>query len=54
MEIYATIITLAFVGFFLTTLTQSNKIQRFKEIDVERINIVDAQGNRHLVSRTQR
>ncbi len=49
MEIYAAIMTLAFVGFFLTTLTQSHKIEKFQEIDVERINIVGGQGRKHLV-----
>ncbi len=49
MKIYLAVMTLAFVGFSLTTLTQSYKVRRFTEIDVERINIVDGQGNRHLV-----
>jgi len=49
MKIYAAVMTLAFVGLFLFTLIKSNKIRKFQEIDVERINIVDGQGKRHLV-----
>src|SRR5207302_10226300 len=49
LKIYAAAMTVAFAVLCLTALTPSARKQKFKEIDAERINIVDAHGRRQLV-----
>ena len=49
LKIYAAVMTVAFAVLCLTALAPSAHKQKFKEIDAERINILDAQGNRQLV-----
>lgn len=49
LELYAVAMTLAFAAICLTALTSSPTNQKFGEIDVKRINIVDDQGKRQLV-----
>jgi hypothetical protein len=49
LKIYSAAMTVAFAALCLTAFTGSAQKQAFKEIDAERINIVDAHGARHLV-----
>ncbi|MBT2622625.1 hypothetical protein [Chryseobacterium sp. ISL-6] len=44
LKIYAASLTIAFVLLFLLAFKSSNEHQRFEEIDVERINIVEKDG----------
>jgi hypothetical protein len=49
LKIYAAAMTIAFAVLCLTGFTPSAQKQKFEEIDAERINIVDAHGNRQVV-----
>jgi len=49
LKVYSAAMTVAFVALCLTAFTRSAQKQKFKEIDAERINIVDAHGGRQLV-----
>jgi hypothetical protein len=48
-RIYAAMITLFCAAFFLSAFAVHNKKQRFEEIDVERINIVEKDGRLRMV-----
>src|SRR2546423_2211925 len=49
LKIYAVVATLVCVIFFLTGFVTQNKKQKFEEIDVERINIVEKNGKLDMV-----
>ncbi|MDQ4120744.1 MAG: hypothetical protein M3209_04785 [Acidobacteriota bacterium] len=49
LKIYAVIATLACAVFLLTAFAAQNKNQKFQEIDVERINIVEKDGKLRMV-----
>lgn len=49
LKIYAASLTIAFVLLFLLAFKSSNEHQRFEEIDVERINIVEKDGTLKMV-----
>jgi hypothetical protein len=49
LKFYAAAMTVAFAVLCLTALTPSAQKQKFQELDVERINIVDTHGTRQLV-----
>jgi hypothetical protein len=49
LKIYAVIATLASAVFFLTAFTIQNQKQKFAEIDVERINVVEKDGKLKMV-----
>jgi hypothetical protein len=49
LKIYALVATLVCAVFFLTAFTLQNKKQKFEEIDVERINIVEKDGKLRMV-----
>src|SRR6476469_7727662 len=49
LKIYSAAMTVTFAALCLTAFTRSAQKQTFKEIDAERINIVDSRGARHLV-----
>lgn len=49
LKIYAASLTVAFVLLFLLAFKSSNDHQRFEEIDVERINIVEKDGTLKMV-----
>ncbi len=49
LRIYAVMTMLAFAVLVLAAFAQSSQKHKFGEIDVERINVVDEQGRRHLV-----
>jgi hypothetical protein len=53
LKIYAAALTVAVAVLCLTAFTPSAQKQKFGEIDVERINIVDEQGKRQLVISNQ-
>jgi hypothetical protein len=53
LKIYAAALTVAFAVLCLAAFTPSAQKQKFGEIDVERINIVDEQGKRQLVISNQ-
>jgi hypothetical protein len=53
LKLYAAAMTLAFGALCLTALSSSPAKQKFGEIDAQRINIVDDQGNRQLVISNQ-
>jgi hypothetical protein len=53
LKIYAALTTLACAVLFLTAFTVQNKKQRFEEIDVERINIVEKDGKLRMVISNQ-
>ena len=49
LKVYAAAMTVALAVLCLSAFTPSAQKQKFKEIDAERINIVDAHGRRQLV-----
>jgi hypothetical protein len=49
LKVYAAAMTVALAVLCLSAFTPSTQKQKFKEIDAERINIVDARGRRQLV-----
>jgi hypothetical protein len=49
LKVYAAAMTVALAVLCLSAFTPSAQKQKFKEIDAERINIVDAHGSRQLV-----
>lgn len=49
LKIYATVATLVCVVFLLSAFALQNKKQKFEEIDVERINIVEKDGKLRMV-----
>jgi hypothetical protein len=49
LKIYAVVATLAGAVFFLSAFAAQNKNQKFTEIDVERINIVEKDGKLRMV-----
>jgi len=49
LKIYAVISTIVFAGFLSLAFKQNAKPQRFEEIDVERINIIEKNGTLRLV-----
>ncbi len=53
LKIYAVIATLVCAVFFLSAFTLQNKNQKFAEIDVERINIVEKDGKLRMVISNQ-
>jgi len=53
LKIYAVVVTLAYAVFFLTAFAIQSKKQRFEEIDVERINIVEKDGKLRMVISNQ-
>ncbi len=53
LKIYAVVITLACAVFFLTAFAIQSKKQKFEEIDVERINIVEKDGKLRMVISNQ-
>src|SRR6185295_12244202 len=55
LKIYAAVITVACTIFFLTGFALENRKQKFEEIDVERINVVEKDGTlRMVISNSQR
>ncbi len=54
LKIYAAFTTLVCAVFFLTAFTIQNKKQKFEEIDVERINIVEKDGKLRMVISNQK
>ena len=53
LKIYAVVATLVGAVFFLTAFSLQNKNQKFAEIDVERINIVEKDGKLRMVISNQ-
>lgn len=53
LKIYALVMTLGCAVFFLTAFAVQNKNQKFEEIDVERINIVEKDGKLRMVISNQ-
>src|SRR2546423_4359766 len=53
LKIYAVVATLVCVIFFLTGFVTQNKKQKFEEIDVERINVVEKDGKLDMVISNQ-
>lgn len=53
LKIYAVVATLVGAVFFLTAFSLQNKNQKFAEIDVERINIVEQDGKLRMVISNQ-
>jgi hypothetical protein len=53
LKIYAVVITLGCAVFFLTAFAIQSKKQKFEEIDVERINIVEKDGKLRMVISNQ-
>ncbi len=53
LKIYAVVATLTCAVFFLSAFTLQNKKQKFEEIDVERINIVEKNGKLDMVISNQ-
>src|SRR5439155_27382618 len=53
LKIYAVIATLACAVFFFTAFAIQSKKQKFEEIDVERINIVEKDGKLRMVISNQ-
>ncbi|MDQ3747888.1 MAG: hypothetical protein M3367_02565 [Acidobacteriota bacterium] len=53
LKIYAVVVTLVCAVFFLSAFTIQNKKQKFEEIDVERINIVEKDGKLRMVISNQ-
>ncbi len=49
LKIYAVVMTLGCAVFLLTAFAAQNKNQKFAEIDVERINIVEKDGKLKMV-----
>ncbi len=49
LKMYAVVATLACIVFFASAFTLQNKKQKFEEIDVERINIVEKDGKLKMV-----
>jgi hypothetical protein len=49
LKIYAAVATLVCAVFFLTAFVMQNKKQKFEEIDVERINVVEKDGKLKMV-----
>lgn len=49
LKIYAAALTLLCAAFFLTAFASQNRRQKFEEIDVERINVVEKDGRLRLV-----
>lgn len=55
LKVYAAVATLACAVFFLTAFAMQNKKQKFEEIDVERINVVEKDGKlKMVISNAQR
>jgi hypothetical protein len=55
LKVYAAVATLLCVVFFLTAFTSQSERQKFDEIDVERINVVEKDGKlRMVISNAQR
>src|SRR5688500_18911636 len=50
---YAAVVTLFWAVFFLSAFVTQDKKQRFEEIDVERINVVEKDGKLRLVISNQ-
>lgn len=53
LKIYAIVTTIIFVVLILMAFTSQNKIQKFEEIDVERINILEKDGQLKMVISNQ-
>ena len=53
LKAYAVISTLLFVVFTVTAFTAQNRKQKFEEIDVERINVVEKDGKLRMVISNQ-
>jgi len=53
LKIYAVVATLVGAVFFLTAFSLQNKNQKFAEIDVERINVVEKDGKLRMVISNQ-
>lgn len=53
LKIYAVVMTLGCTVFFLSAFAIQNKKQKFEEIDVERINIVEKDGKLRMVISNQ-
>jgi len=53
LKIYAVIVTLVGAVFFLSAFATQNKKQKFDEIDVERINIIEKDGKLRMVISNQ-
>ncbi|MCW9708792.1 hypothetical protein [Fodinibius salsisoli] len=53
LKIYSAILTLGIISFFLMSYVEGDKKKHFEEIDVERINIVESNGDLKMVISNQ-